>query len=110
MDEKLAGHSSIPIFCVQGWIYYLSRDLINETSEACQKPPAPEVGVEPVNQTHTIGSKGNIEMNPSYYEQDAKVNDISLSFCIQSDLLFHNTLFNNLVFESPINTYVFTLS
>ena len=57
MDDKLAGHSSISIFCVQEWMCYLPYDLINETSEASQKPPAPEFGVEPIIETHTTGSE-----------------------------------------------------
>ena len=99
MDDKLAG--TISIFCVQGWICYVPYDLINETYEALSNPLLKRI---------LLSLKGNIKRNLSYYEQDAKVNDIRLSFSIQSNLPFHKTPFNTFVVQSPINTYVLTPS
>ena len=68
----------------------------------------PKLESNPLLKHIILDLEGNIERDPSYYEQDAIVNDIRLSFSIQSNLLFHNTLFNSFVVESPINTYVLT--
>ena len=69
----------------------------------------PNLELNPLLKHIILDLKGTFKKrNPFYYEQDANVNDIRLSFSIQSNLLFHNTLFNNFVVESPINTYALT--